>query len=128
MHGFWEFFWFVVSFFLLMAYLVLFFQILVDLFRDRGLSGGAKAVWVFFLIVLPVLTSLVYVVTRGREMTERTLAREQAARAEMDDYLRTASGRSSSPAEEIARAKDLLDSGAIDESEYQTLKARALAS
>ncbi|WP_017933067.1 SHOCT domain-containing protein [Nocardioides sp. Iso805N] len=127
MHGFWEFFWFVVVFFLLMAYLVLFFQIMVDIFRDRGLSGFAKAVWVFFLIVLPIITSLIYVVTRGREMTERTIAREQAAQSEADTYIRTVAAGAASPAEEIARAKSLLDTGAINETEYQTLKAKALA-
>ena len=65
-NSFWDFFWFIISFFLLMAYLMVLFQIIGDLFRDKDVSGGIKAVWVFFLIFLPILTSLVYLVAPAR--------------------------------------------------------------
>jgi hypothetical protein len=66
MDSFWDFFWFIVSFFLLMAYLMVLFQIIGDLFRDKSVSGAMKAIWVFFLIFLPILTSLVYLTVRGQ--------------------------------------------------------------
>jgi uncharacterized membrane protein len=125
--SFWDFFWFTISFFLLMAYLVVLFQILTDLFRDKTTSGWAKAVWVFFLIIVPLLTSLVYLIARGQDMAERNVAAMQSAQAETDAYIRQVSATASSPADEIARAKDLLDSGAISPEEFAALKAKALS-
>jgi hypothetical protein len=125
--SFWDFFWFIISFFLLMAYLVVLFQILTDLFRDRDTSGWLKAVWVFFLIILPLITSLVYLIARGRGMTERNIAYAKAAQADTDAYIRSVSSGSGSPADEIARAKSLLDAGAISQEEFDSLKAKALA-
>ena len=84
MDSFWDFFWFTLSFFLLMAYLVVLFQILTDLFRDKDVSGGMKAVWVFFLIFFPIITSLVYLIARGKGMAERNVAAMQAAQADTD--------------------------------------------
>ena len=98
---------------------------LVDLFwRDHKTSGVVKAIWVIFLILLPYLTALVYLIARGTGMAER--AREQAlqAKKETDDYIRTAAGRS--PAQEIADAKALLDGGTISQAEFDALKAKAL--
>lgn len=126
MDSFWDFFWFTLSFFLLMAYLVVLFQILTDLFRDKDVSGGMKAVWVFFLIFFPIITSLVYLIARGKGMAERNLAAVQAAQADTEAYIRSVSSGSSSPADEIARAKGLLDSGAISQAEFDALKAKAL--
>jgi hypothetical protein len=125
--SFWDFFWFTISFFLLMAYLVVLFQILTDLFRDRDTSGWLKAVWVFFLIILPLITSLVYLIARGHGMTERNIAYAKAAQADTDAYIRSVSSGSGSPADEIARAKSLLDAGAISQEEFDSLKAKALA-
>ena len=128
MDSFWDFFWFIISFFLLMAYLMVLFQIIGDLFRDRDLSGWLKAVWVFFLIFLPILTSLVYLIVRGKGMAERNVAAVQAAQKDQEAYIRKVSGAGgSSPADEIARAKALLDSGAITQAEFDGLKAKALA-
>jgi hypothetical protein len=124
--SFWDFFWFILSFFLLMAYLVVLFQILTDLFRDKGTSGGMKAVWVFFLIFFPIITSLVYLIARGHGMAERNLAAVQSAQAETDAYIRSVSSSNGSPTDEIARAKGLLDSGAITQAEFDGLKAKAL--
>ncbi|GAA4375354.1 SHOCT domain-containing protein [Nocardioides caricicola] len=125
MDSFWDFFWFTLSFFLLMAYLVVLFQILTDLFRDKGVSGWIKAVWVFFLIFLPFLTSLVYLIARGQGMAERNIEAMQTAQADADAYIRSVA--TTSPAEEIAKAKTLLDSGAISQAEFDALKAKALS-
>ena len=127
MDSFWDFFWFILSFFLLMAYLMVLFQIVTDLFRDKSTSGGIKAVWIFFLLFLPVLTSLVYLVLRGRDMTERNVAAVQSAQAAQENYIRQVSG-SATPTDQIAQAKGLLDSGTISAGEFETLKAKALAS
>lgn len=124
--SFWDYFWSMIVIFAFIAYLIILFNILADLFwRDHKTSGLVKAVWVIFLIVLPYLTALIYLVARGRGMAER--AREQAlqAKRETDDYIRQAAGRN--PAQEIADAKALLDAGTISDAEYQTLKTKALA-
>ena len=126
MDSFWDFFWFTVSFFLLMAYLMVLFQILTDLFRDKDTSGVAKAVWIFFLIFVPILTSLVYLIARGREMTERNISAVQTAQRDQEAYIRSVSA-TAAPADQIAQAKGLLDSGAISAEEYEKLKAKALA-
>jgi len=127
MDSFWDFFWFIISFFLLMAYLVVLFQILTDLFRDKDTSGWLKAVWVFFLIILPLITSLVYLIARGQGMAERNIAAVRSAQANQEEYIRSVSGGAASPSDEIARAKGLLDSGAISQAEFDALKAKALA-
>lgn len=127
MDSFWDFFWFILSFFLLMAYLVVLFQILTDLFRDKGTSGGIKAVWVFCLIFFPIITSLVYLIVRGQGMSERQASAVRAAQADADAYIRSVSAGAGSPADEIARAKALMDEGTISQAEYDQLKAKALA-
>jgi hypothetical protein len=126
--SFWDFFWFIISFFILMAYLMVLFQILGDLFRDKDVSGGVKALWIVGLIFLPILVSLIYLITRGRGMAERNLAAAKEAQANQDAYIRSVSGAGTgSAAEEIARAKSLLDSGAISAEDFEKLKAKALA-
>lgn len=126
MDSFWDFFWFIISFFLLMAYLVVLFQVITDLFRDRDTSGWVKAVWVFFLVFLPMLTALIYLIVRGKGMTERSVAAARSAQADAEAYIRSVSAGAGSPADEITRAKALLDSGAIDQAEFDALKAKAL--
>lgn len=124
--SFWDYLWSAVVIFAFIAYLIILFNILADLFwRDHKTSGVVKAIWVIFLILLPYLTALVYLIARGKGMAER--AREQAmqAKQETDDYIRQAAGRS--PAQEIADAKNLLETGAISQSEYETLKVKALS-
>lgn len=124
--SFWDYLWSAVVIFAFIAYLIILFNILADLFwRDHKTSGVVKAIWVIFLILLPYLTALVYLIARGKGMAER--AREQAmqAKQETDDYIKQAAGRS--PAQEIADAKNLLETGAISQSEYETLKVKALS-
>jgi len=127
MDSFWDWFWLMIWWFFFFAYLVIFFQIIADLFRDRALSGWWKALWVVFLIVAPFLSALIYLIARGRGMAERQLALAVSNKQATDEYIRAAAGTGASPTEEIASAKQLLDSGAIDAAEFQALKARALA-
>lgn len=126
METFWDFFWYLVWIFLFIAYLLVLFQILTDLFRDHQLSGWWKALWVVFLIFVPLLTSLVYLVARGRGMAERQMAAVKAAKADTDAYIQSVASQAS-PADQIASAKRLLDEGAITPEEFERLKAKALA-
>ena len=123
---FWDFFWLIVYSFFFVAYLMVLFQVVADLFRDRELSGWWKAVWIIFLIFLPVLTALVYLIARGRGMAQRQL--EGAARAQQDaeSYIRQVAAPPS-PADQITSAKALLDAGTIAPAEFERLKAKALA-
>lgn len=111
--------------FVLIAYLMAVFAIIGDLFRDHKLSGWWKAVWIFFLFVVPFLTALVYLIARGRGMAERQNKEIVQAQTAADDYIRTVAG--SSPSDEIAKAKSLLDAGTITAAEYETIKAHALS-
>lgn len=123
---FWDFFWLLVWWFFCIVYLMLLFQIITDLFRDRELNGWAKAAWVVGLVVLPFLTALVYIIARGRSMSERHIAAVSSARAQADSYIRDVAGGQSA-ADQISTGKSLLDSGAITSEEFATLKAKALA-
>ncbi|KAA9108395.1 SHOCT domain-containing protein [Microbacterium rhizomatis] len=124
--NFWDvvawFFWVFVFF----AYLMVLFSIIGDLFRDHKLNGWFKAIWIIFLIFVPFLTALVYLIARGRGMSERQAAAIQAAQSAQAAYIREAAG-TGSPADDIAKAKSLLDSGAISADEFASLKAKALA-
>ncbi|MGE2714168.1 SHOCT domain-containing protein [Mycolicibacterium litorale] len=122
----WDFLWHFLIIFAWIAYLLVLFQILVDLFwRDHKTSGWLKAVWVFFLIVFPWLTALIYLIARGRGMAERAREAAIASKQETDAYIREVAGRS--PTQEIADAKALLDDGAITPEEFESLKAKALS-
>lgn len=123
--SFWDVVWFIFISFAFVAYLMVMFSILTDLFRDPDTSGWAKAVWVIALIFLPLLASLVYLIARGRGMTERSMKSAEAMKRQQDAYIRQAAGKAS-PVDEIAKAQAMLDSGAITQAEYDTLKAKAL--
>ena len=123
--SFWDFIWYTLVIFAFVAYLMLLFMILTDLFRDRNLSGWWKAVWIVFLFIFPWLTALVYLIARGRSMSERTIEAQQTAKADTDAYIQSVAGKS--PADQIADAKSLLDSGTITQAEFDSLKAKALA-
>lgn len=125
MDSFWDYVWYTVVVFAFVAYLIVLFQIIVDLFRDHSVSGWVKAVWVIGLVILPYLTALVYLIARGRGMALRAQQAQAEAKQATDEYIRTvAVGKS--PAQQIADAKALLDSGAITPTEYEHLKAQAL--
>jgi hypothetical protein len=123
--SFWDFVGYTVVVFAFAAYLMMLFWVFGDLFRDRELSGWWKAIWVVFLIVVPWVTALVYLIARGKGMTRRSLEAQQQARQQADDYIRSVAGRSA--ADQVADAKALLDAGTIDDREYEALKAKAFA-
>jgi general stress protein CsbA len=118
--------WTMIIFFCWVAWIWLLIIIFSDLFR-RDLSGWGKAAWVILLIVLPFLGTLIYVIANGKEMTERRVRDAAAAQAQMDDYVRSVAGSGGGSAGEIEKAKQLLDSGAITQQEFDQLKAKALA-
>ena len=121
-------FWSVLWFFFLFIWLMILFHILTDLFRDHSVSGVEKTLWVLFLVFLPFLAVFVYLIVRGKGMGERAAAQRQRAQQEFDGYVRNvATPAQATPTEQIARAKELLDAGAIDQSEFDRLKAKALA-
>ena len=115
----------VISVFVFVTYLIILFQIVVDLFRDTELGGGSKVLWIIGLMFLPILTAIVYVVFRGKGMAGRQQASVQRAKSEADAYIREVAGKS--PAEQIADAKALLDAGTINQDEFDKLKAKAIA-
>ncbi|BCN45123.1 hypothetical protein GS504_11830 [Rhodococcus hoagii] len=123
MDSFWEYFWLVFACFAFAAYVVILFSILTDLFRDHRTSGWAKAVWVFFLFVLPIIGEMVYLIVRGRGMVERSARADRRYRAAEDAYIRGVAGTPSP--DDLATAKSLLDSGTITDEEYRVLAARA---
>ncbi|MDR2998205.1 MAG: SHOCT domain-containing protein [Microbacterium sp.] len=123
--GFWDFFWYMIWAFFFIAYLMVLFSIIGDIFRDRKLNGWLKAVWIIFLIFVPFLTALVYLIARGQGMAERSAEQAQQAKDATDAYIRNAAGKSAS--DEIADAAKLLAAGTITTEEYEKLKAKALA-
>jgi hypothetical protein len=114
-------------FFIWIAALMVWFRCLFDLFGDHTLSGMGKAGWALLLIFVPWLGALIYLIARGRSMNERQLNRAKEMQAAQDQYIQQVAGTSTSPADQIANAKALLDSGTIDQGEFDTLKAKALA-
>ena len=118
--------WSMIIFFLWVAWIWILILILSDVFRRRDLSGWGKAAWTFFVIVLPFLGVLIYLIAESDGMAERRAQDEQGQRAQMDAYVKSVAG-SGGPAAEIDKAKQLLDSGAITQTEYEALKAKALA-
>lgn len=118
--------WYTIMVFAFVAYLILLFMILSDLFRDHKLNAGWKVLWIIFLVIFPYLTAFVYLIFRGPGMAERSAAQQQAADAAAREYIRNAAGEGS-PAQQIATAKELLDAGTITPEEYERLKAKALA-
>jgi ABC-type multidrug transport system fused ATPase/permease subunit len=122
--SFWDFLWLVIVSFAFIAYLMVLFSIIGDLFRDHKTSGWVKAIWIFFLIVAPFLTALIYIIVKGGDMTRRQVAAVQHAQDEQEQYIKQVAGRTS--AEEIAHAKTLLDNGTISQEEFSQLKEKAL--
>ena len=118
------------EFFIFVAWFMCLWWIFGDLFRSRDLGGIAKTVWALFVIVLPFLGVLVYLIARGNGMTERGLEAQADMQQRQEAYIRSVAasdGGGRSPADQIASAKSLLDSGAINQNEFDQLKAKALA-
>lgn len=126
--SFWDVVWFIFISFAFVAYLMVMFSILTDLFRDRETSGIAKAVWIVALIFLPLLTALVYLITRGSGMSARAEQSASTMRQQQEAYIREVAAQPAqpTPTDQIAQARAMLDAGTISESEYESLKAKAL--
>jgi hypothetical protein len=120
-------FWTILIFFAWVVWIWIAVTVLVDVFRRRDLSGLAKAAWVVFVIVLPFLGVLIYLISNHDGMAERSGKEAEASKAQFDDYVRKAAG-TGGPAGEIEKAKQLLDSGAISQAEFDAIKAKAIGS
>jgi hypothetical protein len=125
MSNFWDMVWLIFSTFLFVAYLIILFHIVVDVFRDSDLGGGSKVLWIIGLIFVPMLTAIIYILVRGNGMATRAQASAQRAKSETDAYIKGVAGRS--PAADIAEAKALLDAGTITQDEFAKLKAKVLS-
>ena len=119
-------FWTMLVFFGWVIWFWLLITVFADLFRRHDISGWGKAGWTLFVIVLPFLGVLVYLIAQGKHMAERKMADAEANRAAFDDYVRRAAS-DGGPSDQIAKAKQLLDSGAIDAAEFEQLKRKALS-
>ncbi len=125
MEQFWNIIWLFFWGFAFVSYLFALFAVITDIFRDRDLSGWLKAVWILFLVFVPFLTVLVYLIARGRSMAERQARSAQRAEAATTEYIRSVA--TASPTQEIAKAKELLDAGTLTQSEFEAVKAKALS-
>jgi hypothetical protein len=119
-------FWTMLIFVFWVIWIWILVGILSDVFRRRDLSGWGKAGWALFMIVLPYLGVFAYLITQHDGMAERSAEAAQGHKEQVDDYVRSVAG-SGGPAAEIEKAKQLLDSGTINQREYDSIKAKALA-
>ena len=118
--------WSMLVFFLWVAWFILLFHIVADVFRRRDASGWKKAAWLIFILFVPFLGVFAYLIANSDDMARRNVEQAAAARSEVDEYVRSVAGEGGAAAE-IERAKGLLDSGAITQAEFDAIKAKALA-
>lgn len=119
-------FWTMMLFFLFVAWIMILFKTIVDIFRSDDMGGFAKAIWLIFVIIIPWLGVLVYILARGDGMTKRDIAQAQEQQEQFASYVRTTAGTSGS-ADELVKLADLRDRGVITEAEFATQKAKLLA-
>jgi hypothetical protein len=119
-------FWTMLIFFMWVIWIWILVTVLMDLFRRHDISGWGKAAWTLFVVVLPFLGVFMYLVTQGTQMAERRASEVQATQASFDQYVKSVATNGGAT-DQIARAKELLDSGAIDQAEFEQLKRKALA-
>ena len=122
--SFWTFLWGLIVIFFMVVYFIMLFTVVIDVFRRHDASGGKKALWLLFLLFFPLLGLIVYLILNGDGIAQRHAASNQRAQQDFDSYVRGVSGGST---DQIAKAKELLDSGAITQDEFDKLKAQALA-
>jgi hypothetical protein len=118
--------WSMLVFFAWILFFWMLFAVFGDLFGRHDISGWAKAGWTILVICLPFLGIFIYLISQGRSMGERSMRNAQAQRAQMDDYIRSTASSGGGASAEISQAKALLDSGAITQAEFDTLKSKAL--
>ncbi len=119
--------WDILIIFAWIIYIWLAITVFIDLFRRHDISGWAKAAWVIFVVIIPWIGVLAYLIVYHDGMAERSQKETQAAQAQFDQYVRQTAG-TGGPASEIETAKKLLDSGAITQAEFEAIKAKALSS
>ena len=124
MSNFWDLILLMLSTFVFIAYLLVMFQIIGDLFRNTEMGGGSKVLWIIGLILIPWVTALVYIIANGGDMAKRQRQAVERAKSDTDAYIRQVAGRS--PVEQIADAKALLDAGTISADEFAKIKAKAV--
>jgi hypothetical protein len=120
-----EVFWTMLIFFAFFIWIWLLIVVFTDIFRRQDTSGFAKVAWIVFVVILPYLGVFVYLIAEHKGMTERAVQQQEAAKSEMDQYVRSVAGQND-PASQIANAKSLLDRGAITQSEFDAIKQKAL--
>ncbi len=120
-----ELLWYTIVIFFFVSFLMVLFYIFADLFRDQDLGGWAKAVWILALIFFTWIAALAYLIARGKGMAERNVKAAQEMQEAQNTYIRDVAG--TTPADQIHKAKELLDSGAISQAEFDGIKAKALA-
>jgi predicted PurR-regulated permease PerM len=120
-----QFLWSLLVIFFMIMYFMILFSVVIDLFRNHQMGGFAKALWIMFLIFIPLISLLVYVIVYGKSMATRQQQAVTEAQQEQADYIKQVAG--TSPAEQIAQAQQLLNSGAISQDEFDKLKAKALS-
>jgi Short C-terminal domain/Phospholipase_D-nuclease N-terminal len=120
-------FWTFLLFFIWIAWIVVLFRVIFDIFRSKDLGGVAKALWVIFVIFLPFLGVLVYLIARGHSMTDRDVEEAQAQEQAFQAYVRQAAAPSGGSADELTKLADLRDKGVISDAEFQAQKAKLLA-
>jgi len=119
--------WTMFVFFAFVVWLWILFTVLADIFRRHDTTGMHKVLWIVFIIILPYIGVFVYLIAQHQGMTERAIKQQEKVKTEVDDYVRSV-GAQTDPAEQIAKAKDLLDRGAINQAEFDQIKQKALAS
>jgi Trk-type K+ transport system membrane component len=124
--SFWDIIWFIFIAYVFFAYLMVLFSVIGDIFRNRATSGFTKALWVLLLIVLPFITLMVYLIAQGSGMADRSVRQSNAVQAQQEAYVKKLAG-TNSPADQVTQAKTLLDSGAISQAEFESLKGTALS-
>ena len=118
--------WTMIIIFAWIIWFTLLFRVIIDIFRRHDIHGGGKALWLFFVIILPFLGVFIYLIVDGKGIAERDMKNAQASQQQFDSYVQSVAS-SAGPAGEIDKAKQLLDSGAITQAEFEALKAKALA-
>jgi predicted PurR-regulated permease PerM len=122
--GFTTFLWSLIVIFFMVVYFMMLFSVIVDIFRRHDASGGKKALWLLFILFAPLLGLLIYLIVNGHGIAERQAKDVQQSQAQLDDHIKAVAGGS---AEQIAKAKELLDAGTITQAEFDQMKAKALA-
>jgi len=121
-----EVFWTMLIFFAFVIWIWILITVFADLFRRHDTSGFAKVLWIIVIIVLPYFGVFVYLIAEHKGMTERAIKAQQDAQSQMDQYVKSVAGKAD-PAEQIAKAKQLLDAGTISQTEFDQIKQKALA-